>query len=353
MTTIETDDTFANQVIERSLRDIRMLAREDGGRRFIAAGTPWFDTLFGRDSCVLGMQTMSFAPAIARNTLLALAGLQGTRLDPSRDEEPGKILHEQRISELSSAGELPYGRYYGSIDSTPLFMMLLAEHAAWTRDDAFLADMLPAARAAFDWMRAYGGLDRDGLLAYQKRALRGLVNQGWKDSADAVPHEDGGLAQGSIALVEVQAYAYRACATLADAVERIGETGFAADLRATALALRSRVNSDFWCGATGTYALALDGARAPVRSVASNPGHALWCGIADVDHAASVAATRQTMSSREVTAGATFLAVWGGSLVCFSSGQRTPARSSARQPPCPRRRCSTSRTRRSRARGMS
>jgi glycogen debranching enzyme len=290
MTSIVTDNAFVDHVIERSLRDLRMLRREERKHgAFIAAGTPWFDTLFGRDSCILGMQTISFGPEIARGALRMLAGLQGTRLDPARDEEPGKILHERRVSELSSTGELPYGRYYGSVDSTPLFLMLLAEYDAWTADDELLRELLPAARAAFDWMRAYGGVARDGLLGYQKRAVRGLVNQGWKDSVDAVPHSSGDLAQGPIALIEVQAYAYAACARLAPVVERIGEGEFAAELRATAAALRERVNRDFWWRERGTYALALDGARQQVRSLASNAGHALWCGVADAERAAAVA----------------------------------------------------------------
>ena len=290
-TTIETDDTFVNQVIERSLRDIRMLRRTDegGGGSFTAAGTPWFNTLFGRDSCILGMQTLAFDRGIARDALRSLAALQGTRVDPSRDEEPGKILHERRVSELSSAGELPYGRYYGSVDATPLFMILLADYVQWTADDGLLRELLPAARAAFNWMRVYGGIDREGLLAYEKRALRGLVNQGWKDSIDAVPHATGDLAQGSIALVEVQAYAYRACSALAVAVDRIGEAEFAAELRATADALRARINRDYWWPEAGTYALALDGARGQVRSLASNAGHALWCGVADDAQADAIA----------------------------------------------------------------
>jgi glycogen debranching enzyme len=290
LTSIETDNAFVDHVIQRSLRDLRMLHREDGSEgSFIAAGTPWFDTLFGRDSCVLGMQTLSFGPQIARDALRMLASLQGTRLDPSRDEEPGKILHERRISELSSAGELPYGRYYGSVDSTPLFLLLLAEYTAWTADDDLARELLPSVRAAFAWMRTYGGLERYGLLGYQKRAVRGLVNQGWKDSHDGVPHASGELAQGPIALIEVQAYAYAACERLAGVIERIGEDAFAAELSAMAASLRARVNRDFWWPEGGTYALALDGARRQVRSLASNAGHALWCGIADAERAAHVA----------------------------------------------------------------
>jgi glycogen debranching enzyme len=293
MTSIETDNAFVNQVVERSLRDLRMLSRPDGASGgYVAAGTPWFDTLFGRDSCILGMQAMSYDPGIARGVLTLLAGMQGTRIDPARDEEPGKILHERRVSELSSAGELPYGRYYGSVDSTPLFLMLLADYVAWTGDDGLVRELLPAVRAAYDWMRVYGGIDRDGLLSYEKRALRGLVNQGWKDSVDAVPHAGGELAQPPIALVEVQAYAYAACSRLAGVVERIGEPAFAEELRSTAAALRKRVNTDFWWREGGTYALALDGARRwQVRSLASNAGHALWCGIADPAQAEAVAAT--------------------------------------------------------------
>jgi glycogen debranching enzyme len=290
MARIETDNEFVNQVIERSVRDLRMLRRGDGAPgSFIAAGTPWFDTLFGRDSCILGMQTISYDPSIARATLLLLAGLQGARLDPARDEEPGKILHERRLGELSNAGELPYSRYYGSVDSTPLFLMLLAEYVAWTGDADLARDLLPSVRAAYDWMRVYGGLDRDGLLSYEKRAPGGLVNQGWKDSADAVSHASGELAQPPIALIEAQAYAYAACDRLASVIERIGDAAFATELRSAAATLRHRVNTDFWWPEGGTYALALDRGRRQVRSLASNAGHALWCGITDAEHAETIA----------------------------------------------------------------
>jgi glycogen debranching enzyme len=258
---------------------------------YTAAGTPWFDTLFGRDTCILGMQTISYVPEIARNGLAVLAALQGAHLDPARDEEPGKILHERRLSELSRAGELPYGQYYGSVDSTPLFLMLLAEYGDWTGDLDLVRELIPAARAAYDWMRTYGGLDRDGLLSYEKRALRGLVNQGWKDSADGVPRATGEPAQPPIALIEAQAYAYAGCARLAGIVERTGDHGFASQLRESAKSLRERVNRDFWWREGATFALALDGSRRQVRSLASNAGHALWCGVADADHAAQTART--------------------------------------------------------------
>jgi glycogen debranching enzyme len=288
-TSIETDNAFVNHVIERSIRDLRMLRRAgDAEGSYIAAGIPWFDTLFGRDSCILGMQTLSYAPSIARGALRMLANLQGTRTDAARDEEPGKILHERRIGELSNVGELPYGRYYGSIDATPLFLMLLGEYVEWTGDDGLVRELLAHVRAAYHWMRAFGGIDDSGLLRYEKRAFRGLINQGWKDSADAIPHAGGELARSPIALIEAQAYAYAACSRLAPALERVDEHQLARDLRVTAATLRERVQTDFWWRQGGTYALALDGAGRQVRSLASNPGHTLWCGIAGADESASV-----------------------------------------------------------------
>lgn len=301
MTRIETDNAFVNQVIERSLRDLHMLTRPDDAiGSFIAAGTPWFNTLFGRDSCIVGMQTLAFEPAIARSALKLLASHQGTRLDPARDEEPGKILHEHRVSELSRAGELPYARYYGSVDSTPLFLMLLSSYVSWTGDLDLARDLLPAARAAYGWMRGFGGLDARGMLTYEKQAVRGLVNQGWKDSENAIPHANGDLAQPPIALVEVQAYGYAACSGLAVVADALGEPDFAAELRQAAASLRQRLNRDFWWHDAGTYALALDGAGRQVRSLASNAGHALWCGAADAEQARR---TGETLMSPDLFSG--------------------------------------------------
>lgn len=287
-TTIETDNEVFNRVLRRAISDVRMLWSETpDGHEYPAAGTPWFDAPFGRDSCILAMQMLAFRPAIARHVLLLLAACQGQALNPARDEEPGKILHEMRADELSRSGELPYGPYYGSIDSTPLFLMLAAEYAHWTNDQRTMRALLPAIRAALDWLdRATGEC---GFIAYERRSKRGLVNQGWKDSWDAIVELDGSLAAPPIALAEVQGYAYAARVRLAPALERLGERELAARLRRDAQRLRQRFAREFWMEAEGFVALALDGTQKPVPTPASNAAHCLWSGIAAAEHAEAIA----------------------------------------------------------------
>jgi glycogen debranching enzyme len=284
-----TDNEFFNRVLLRGLHDIRMLRSEnEQGETFMSAGTPWFDALFGRDSCIVAMQTLPYHSDIARTTLRLLARSQGTELDPVRDEEPGKILHELRFDELSSSGELPYSPYYGSIDSTPLFLLLIAEYYDWTADLRLVRDLLPAIRAAFEWMDIFGDPKGDGYLSYEKRSAKGLVNQGWKDSWDAVVHANGTLAQPPIALSEVQGYAYAARHRLAPVLERLGEAKLAARARRDAKRMYQRFNEDYWMPSHNFYAMALDGNRQHVESVASNPAHCLWTGLIETDRAPEV-----------------------------------------------------------------
>jgi glycogen debranching enzyme len=200
-------------------------------------------------------------------------------LDPWRDEEPGKILHELRLGEMSQAGELPYAAYYGSVDSTPLFLWLASEYYAWTGDLRLLKELRSSLVAALDWVETYGDPDSDGYLEYEKRSAKGLVNQGWKDSADSVIHAEGTIAQPPIALVEAQGYVYAARKGLAPVFEALGETDRAARLRSQAAILRRRFNRDFWLPDRSFYAMALDGEGRPCASITSNPGHALWSGI--------------------------------------------------------------------------
>ncbi len=290
-TQVFTDNEFFNRVLNRSLNDVRMLwSRDDDGHAYPAAGTPWFDALFGRDSAILAMQTLAYRPDIARGTLRLLAQCQGQQLDPAHDEEPGKILHERRFDELSRADELPYGPYYGSVDSTPLFLMLAAEYYHWTGDLRLIRELLPMIRDAIVWMDRYGDLARDGYLSYEKRSARGLVNQGWKDSADSVVHLNGTLARAPIALAEVQGYAYAARARLAPILERLGETALAETCRAAAKRLRAGFNNDFWMPDQRFFAMALDGERQHVASVSTNPAHCLWSGLIDAPRAADVVA---------------------------------------------------------------
>jgi glycogen debranching enzyme len=281
-TEITTDNTFLNRVLTRSLQDVRMLwSTTHDGAGYPAAGTPWFDALFGRDSCILSMQMLAYQPNIARSCLTLLAKWQGSRYDHARDEEPGKILHELRFDELTAAGELPYGPYYGSVDSTPLFVWLAGEYFGWTGDVEFIRSLLPSIERALGWMRDSGDAKGDGFLSYAKHSSRGLVNQGWKDSWDAIVHADGSLASAPVALVEAQGYAYAAMTRIAPALERIGAHELAKELRHDAHALRRRFNERFWMEEQRFYAMAIDGPGELVESAGSNPGHALWAGIID------------------------------------------------------------------------
>jgi glycogen debranching enzyme len=284
-----TDNELFNKALERSLSDLRMLWDEtEDGARFPAAGTPWYDALFGRDSLIMGFQTIAFRPQIARETLKTLARRQGSELEPWRDEEPGKILHEFRQGEVSLAGELPYSPYFDTIDATPLFLLLIAEYYAWTGDRRLLQELRPHLLAAIDWLGHYGDSDGDGYIDYAKRSARGLVNQGWKDSVDAIVHADGSLAEQPIALVEVQGYVYAAKRRLTPVLEALGLTDLARRLSREARALRRRFQNDFWLPDEGFYALALGGQKRPCAAISSNVGHALWSGIITRERAAAV-----------------------------------------------------------------
>ena len=284
-THIETDNDFFDAVIARSLSDLRMLwnhNRGDGG--YPAAGTPWYDTLFGRDTAIVGLQTLCLKPQIARNCLVALARWQGKKFDSWRDEEPGKILHELRLGELTQTGDLPFSPYFGSIDSTPLFLLLAGEYFRWSGDVELLSQMETNLRAALHWLKEYGDINGDGYVDYEKRSSKGLVNQGWKDSQDCLMHADGALLGPPIALVEVQAYVFGALQRLAPVFAALGDDEMAQDLLRQASELRQRFSRDFWIE-DGFYALALDGEGRPAASVSSNAGHALWGGIATGEQA--------------------------------------------------------------------
>lgn len=279
-TRIETDNAFFNAVLERSLTDLRMLWNHgSAGTGYPAAGTPWFDTLFGRDSAVVGLQTLALKPAIARDCLVSLARWQGKKFDSWRDEEPGKILHELRQGELTSTGELPFSPYFGSVDSTPLFLWLAGEYFAWTGDTGLLSQLETNLRAAVHWLTQYGDSNGDGYLDYEKRSSRGLVNQGWKDSGDSICHADGSPVEPPVTLVEVQGYVYAALGRLAQLFLALGDGVFAQELAQRAKAMERRFNQEFWLD-EGCFALALDGTGRQAASITSNAGHALWSAIA-------------------------------------------------------------------------
>lgn len=287
-TQFRADTLFGNRLIDRSRRDLEMLRSTSGDEEFFSAGVPWFATLFGRDSIITALQTLSSDPTIAENTLRVLAAHQGTRFDDWRDEQPGKILHELRVGELTRAGQIPYDPYYGTVDATPLFLLLIAQHAKWTGDLSLFTELRSNVDRALAWIDEYGDRDRDGYIEYQSASHGGLINQGWKDSGDAIVDEDGTLAEPPIALVEVQAYIVAAKRAIANLFQRAGEKERAQHLTREADELRVRLNRDFWLDDLGTYAMALTADKRPTRVIASNAGHVLWAGAADPDKARRV-----------------------------------------------------------------
>ena len=287
---IETDHELIDQVIRRSLDDLCLLESTDPlGDRFIAAGVPWFSMLFGRDSLITSLQTVSFAPRLAIQSLEILAKRQATAVDAWRDAEPGKILHEFRTGEMSRTGELPFAPYYGSIDSTPLWLILLGETHDWTGDDGLVDRLWPNALAALEWIDRWGDRDGDGFVEYERRAETGLRNQGWKDSSDSIRWLDGTLAETPIALAEVQGYVFDAKRRIARLARRRGEVDMADRLENEASVLQRRFAEHFRLP-DGSIAMALDGAKQAVDTIGSNAGHALWSGIVQAEHAPAVAA---------------------------------------------------------------
>jgi glycogen debranching enzyme len=253
-----------------------------------AAGAPWFLTLFGRDSLLTSLFALPYRPELAEGTLRVLAATQGQTHDPARLEEPGKILHEMRQGELATLGEVPYGRYYGTVDATPLFLVLLAEHFDLTGDEVLAKSLEPAARAAIGWMLDDGGMLATGYLRYRTDGA-GLVHHCWKDSADSVVFADGTAAAGPIAVSEAQAYAYRALRGTAELARRAwGDPTWAVELDRRADLLQQVFSADFRLP-NAFVALALDGADRQVDALASNAGHVLWSGILDDSWAALVA----------------------------------------------------------------
>ncbi len=284
-TQVHCDSLLVNSVIQRSLRDLAVLRTTIEGEEFFSAGVPWFVALFGRDSIISALQTLAFNSQIAEHTLRLLARYQGERVDEWRDEEPGKILHELRVGEMAHLNEIPQTPYYGSVDATPLFLVLVAAHAAWTGELTLFNELKENIERALAWLDQYGDHNGDGYVDYKSKSKNGLSNQGWKDSGDSVMNADGTLAEAPIALVEVQGYVYLAKTGLAELYERAGDPARANQLREQAEDLRTRFNRDYWMKEKQFYAEALEASGKQAGVVTSNPGQALWTGIVDPDKA--------------------------------------------------------------------
>jgi glycogen debranching enzyme len=315
MESVSVSNPELDAVLRRAAADLRLLTTNTDDGPYPYAGTPWYSTTFGRDALITALQVMWLDPAIARGVLRRLARFQAQSHDADADAQPGKILHEMRGGEMAALREIPFGRYYGSVDSTPLFVLVAGAYLQMTGDKDFLVEIWPAILRALDWIDGPGDPDGDGFVEYARETESGLSNQGWKDSHDAVFHRDGSLARGPIAIVEVQAYVYAAKVAAARMAYKLGETAHGDELLRQAETLRTNFERNFWCDDIGFYALALDGEKKRVDVRSSNAAHLLFTGIAGRERAVRIAA--QILSPN-------FFSGWGIRTIATSEARYNP-----------------------------